>query len=141
MSQTLQIMKMGEQIAELEQENNKLLDVINNQDVKIADLEKENAELKHNKKTVVHLADCLEEKMKDKIADLENTCKDKDRQLDNWYKEWQKQDKQIEQAKKLLNAFLDFESVCMENGIKIADDIREQAEQFLKETGNDNPTN
>ena len=32
-------------IAELEQENNKLLDVINNQDVKIADLEKENAEL------------------------------------------------------------------------------------------------
>lgn len=32
-------------IKELEQENNKLLDVINNQDVKIADLEKENAEL------------------------------------------------------------------------------------------------
>ena len=31
---------------ELEEENNKLLDVINNQDVKIADLEKENAELK-----------------------------------------------------------------------------------------------
>ena len=29
-----------------QQENNKLLDVINNQDVKIADLEKENAELK-----------------------------------------------------------------------------------------------
>lgn len=33
-------------IRELEQENNKLLDVINNQDVKIADLESENAELK-----------------------------------------------------------------------------------------------
>lgn len=32
-------------IEELEQENNKLLDVINNQDVKIADLEKENANL------------------------------------------------------------------------------------------------
>ena len=31
---------------ELEQTNNKLLDVINNQDVKIADLESENAELK-----------------------------------------------------------------------------------------------
>ena len=77
---------------ELEQENNKLLDVINNQDVKIADLEKEiarlttneksllaerkilvkeNAELKHNKKTVVHLADCLEEKMKERIEELE----------------------------------------------------------------------
>ena len=33
-------------IEELEQENNKLLDVINNQDVKIADLEQENAKLK-----------------------------------------------------------------------------------------------
>ena len=33
-------------IKELEEETNKLLDVINNQDVKIADLEKENAELK-----------------------------------------------------------------------------------------------
>lgn len=33
-------------IKELEQENNNLLDVINNQDVKIADLESENAELK-----------------------------------------------------------------------------------------------
>ena len=41
--------------------------------------------------------------------------------------------KQLEQAKKLLNAFLDFESACMENGITIAKDIREQAEQFLKE--------
>lgn len=32
---------------------------------------KENVELKHNKKTVVHLANCLEEKMKERIADLE----------------------------------------------------------------------
>ena len=32
-------------IKELEQENNKLLDVINNQDVKIADLEKRNGKL------------------------------------------------------------------------------------------------
>ena len=39
-------------IAELEQENNKLLDVINNQDVKIADLEKENEELRNNGFTV-----------------------------------------------------------------------------------------
>lgn len=38
-------------IEKLEQENNKLLDVINNQDVKIADLEKENAELKETLKT------------------------------------------------------------------------------------------
>lgn len=66
---------------ELKEENNKLLDVINNQDVKIADLEKENAELKHNKKTVVHLADCLEEKMKDKIAELEKKVKYYEQQL------------------------------------------------------------
>lgn len=38
---------------------------------KVQELEKENAELKHNKKTVAHLADCLEEKMKERIADLE----------------------------------------------------------------------
>ena len=35
--------------------------------------------------------------------------------------------------RELLNAFLDFESACMENGITIAKDIREQAEQFIKE--------
>ena len=34
------------QIAELEEENNKLLDVINNQDVKIADLEKQIEKMK-----------------------------------------------------------------------------------------------
>ena len=40
---------------------------------------------------------------------------------------------QLEVAKKIINAFLDFESACMENGIKIADNIREQAEQFIGE--------
>ena len=44
---------------------------IEGRDVKIMELEKENAELKHNKKTVVHLADCLEEKMKERIEELE----------------------------------------------------------------------
>lgn len=38
---------------------------------RIKELEKENAELKHNKKTVVHLAGCLEEKMKERIEELE----------------------------------------------------------------------
>lgn len=38
---------------------------------RIKELEKENAELKHNKKTVAHLADCLEEKMKERIEELE----------------------------------------------------------------------
>lgn len=61
--------------AELE---NKIADIkancdlaIEGRDIKIMELEKENAELKHNKKTVVHLADCLEEKMKERIEELE----------------------------------------------------------------------
>lgn len=37
------------------------------------------------------------------------------------------------QAKKIIDAFLDFESACMENGMTIAKDIREQAENFIKE--------
>ena len=59
---------------ELKQENNKLLDVINNQDVKIADLEQKLKEIEHNKKTVVHLSEC--------ISDI--------------------QDKQLEQAKEII---------------------------------------
>ena len=39
--------KAKDKIKELEQENNKLLDVINNQDVKIADLEQQIEKLKH----------------------------------------------------------------------------------------------
>ena len=67
-------------IMELEKENaelkNKLTEKVTLESLdvvsaKMNDLEKENAELKHNKKTVVHLADCLEEKMKERIADLE----------------------------------------------------------------------
>lgn len=37
----------------------------------IKSLEKEIEELKHNKKTVVHLTGCLEEKMKERIEELE----------------------------------------------------------------------
>lgn len=36
--------------------------------VRIKELEKENTELKHNKKTVAHLADCLEEKQEEQLA-------------------------------------------------------------------------
>ena len=67
-------------IMELEKENaelkNKLTEKVTLESLdvvsaKMNDLEKENAELKHNKKTVVHLADCLEEKMKERIEALE----------------------------------------------------------------------
>ena len=47
-------------------------------------LAKENAELKHNKKTVVHLADYLE-KMKDKIIDLEKQIKKMKELLNRYY--------------------------------------------------------
>lgn len=91
----------------LKDENNKLLDVINNQDVK--------------------------------IADLEETCKDKDRQLDNWYKEWQKQDKQIERARQIISKQKKIiEDVCDVNFLSSeSKKTLEQAEQFIKETGND----
>ena len=91
--------------AELKEENNKLLDVINNQDVEIADLEKRLKESEHNKKTVVHLSEC--------ISDI--------------------QDKQLEQAKKIINWFIQWNYGCCD--IPDYKDIVKQAEQFLKENG------
>ena len=44
-------------LAELEQENNKLLDVINNQDVKIADLVKQIEKMKTDVRTNIKWAD------------------------------------------------------------------------------------
>lgn len=41
--------------------------------------------------------------------------------------------KRIATAKKLLNHFLDFESAAQENGHKINDSIRQQAESFVEE--------
>lgn len=126
-----------------EEENNKLLDIINGQDVKIADLEKQVKyyeqqlsamekgvcdvckvkdadyyekqiadlekklkESEHNKKTVVHLSDC--------VSDI--------------------QDKQIEQAKEIIKNLLilkddHFGNTKMEWRVEVT----EQAEQFLKE--------
>lgn len=42
---------------------------------RIAELEKENAELKRNKKTVVHLAECLEEKQEEQLAQAKKIIK------------------------------------------------------------------
>ena len=128
---------------ELEQENNKLLDIINNQDVKIADLEKKVKyyeqqlsamekgvcdvckvkdadyyekqiadlekklkESEHNKKTVVHLSDC--------VSDI--------------------QDKQIEQAKEIIRKML---FALSDNRVSFLTnpyyDLEKQAEQFIGE--------
>ena len=42
---------------------------------RISELEKENAELKRNKKTIVHLANCLEEKMKERLIKAKEIIK------------------------------------------------------------------
>ena len=75
---------VDKRIEELETENNKLLDVINNQDVKIADLEKENAELKdrYNKVDIIGY-DALKNLTKateiiKSFLSLRHDCKDKD---------------------------------------------------------------
>ena len=67
-------------IEELEQENNKLLDVINNQDVKIADLEKQIEKMKcclnceHHFKNGLHYICCnLRELRQEPITDV-NVC-------------------------------------------------------------------
>lgn len=73
-------LEKGEQ---LEKENTELKDKLDNW-VKCAELrlanwqkyEKENAELKRNKKTVVHLAECLEEKQKDQLAQAKEIIKE-----------------------------------------------------------------
>ena len=75
-----------------------------------------------------------------KIADLENTCKDKDRQLNNWYKEWQKQNKQIEQAKEIIKKFSEFTNNEVEydpehpqEHTNLWNELCKKAENFLKE--------
>jgi hypothetical protein len=73
---------------ELEEENNKLLDVINNQDVKIADLEKENKKLdralitstKNNIERQKIIDSLQAEKEKEKMQIIAN-CSDKEEGL------------------------------------------------------------
>ena len=117
-------------IMELEQENNKLLDVINNQDVKIADLEQD---LKHKKIAI--------QTRNKRIADLEETLKtyngcgdwDNDFHACRVYlqhEEWQKQDKQLEQAKKIIKEMLPY---MPKENIEGVYEIVTHAEEFIKE--------
>ena len=92
----------------LEQENNKLLDVINNQDVKITDLEKEN----------MSLIETL-----DKLGSDFRICESN---ADTYYD-------QLTKAKELI------EKVAgMYRYSPRVEEIIEQAEQFLKESQNEN---
>ena len=86
------------------------------------ELEKENAELKRNKKTVVHLADCLEEKMKERIEELETRCTELFLQNNEFAEQFAKS---IEIIKGLLPCCRNYPQ---ENAEKM-----KQAEQFLKE--------
>ena len=95
--------------AELKDENNKLLDVINNQDVKIADLEKKNAELKET------------------IADIEKNFRICESNADTNYD-------QLTKAKEIIKNLLILKNDHYGNTkMEWRVEVTEQAEQFLKE--------
>lgn len=100
-----------------QQENNKLLDVINNQDVKIADLERENAVLK---KKNLDTQDAVTMQMYTNKANKEIA------------------DRQLTKAREILAKLLEEEKNNMYWEMNGADkssyyEVRKQAEQLLKE--------
>ena len=104
---------------ELEEENNKLLDVINNQDIKVADLESENAELRNNGFTVSAMT---EQQLKVAIEKGEQLEKENAEQKD-----------QLTKAKEIIRTFL---NMPMPNNEEVFADVGKfltKAEQFLKE--------
>ena len=103
-------------VAELETENNKLLDVINNQDVKIADLEKENAELKGLKDVAT-----LIRANNDTVVTL--------MQLNN---KLVSKSQQLTRAKEIIALGL---RVCETSSIEYMNLYQKQAEQFLNGDG------
>ena len=68
-----------------------------------------------------------------RIAQLEEELANADYQLEGRDLEIKELKAQLEQAKEIIDRFLDFEASAMERGIYIADDLREKAEAFLKE--------
>ena len=106
------------EIMELEEQNNKLLDVINNYEVKIADLENENKELTDQNTN-------LQIMLK---AEREVRCND------DYLKRVCELEEQLEQAKeiirKMLFALSDNRASFLSNPYY---DLEKQAEQFLKE--------
>lgn len=97
-------------------------------------------ELKHNKKTVVHLADCLEEKMKERIEELEKENKElknfinapltKGRKTTRkeFYQAVWDLSKQLTKATDIIKGLL---SCCRNYPQENAEKVK-QAEQFLK---------
>ena len=89
---------------------------------------KENAELKRNKKTVVHLADCLEEKMKERIEELETRCNELFLQNNEFAERFEKSIEIIEKSIEIIKGLL----YCCRNYLQVNAEKMEQAEQFLK---------
>ena len=91
-------MDIQEDVLKLRIENNKLLDVINNQDVKIADLEKENKTLEGCLLAEQEHTQMLEQQIKEQEVRL---IKQSNQNLLDFQKEWQEEhDKQIADLEK-----------------------------------------
>ena len=104
---------------------------------------KENEELKHNKKTVAHLADCLEEKMKERIEELEQENAELKAEIENdrdlptvaymqgAEKQKKKDEKQLTKAKALLAKWVELYNPKSKTVLPTP--IQIDTEQFLKE--------
>ena len=153
MDKTIQEQK--NKIAELEQESNKLLDVINNQDVKIADLEKDKAYLdesldkqiqatldlqKENKELKSELTKKADtnHSLVEQMADLESENAEleaKNEANENGAKKYAefyfKTNDQLAQAKEIIKKCV---HILKHSGTTLEwNDVIGQAEQFLKE--------
>ena len=109
---------------ELKSELTKKADTNHSLVEQMAKLEEKNAELKHNKETVVHLAECLEEKMKERIEELETRCTELFLQNNEFAERFEK-------SKEIIKGLLS----CCRNYPQENAEKMEQAEQFLKEIG------
>ena len=137
-------------IKELEQTNNKFLDVINNQDVKIADLKSENEELRNNGFTVSAMTEqqlkvALEkgEQLEKENAEWEKFVKDiQNRNEENYLKVCHKLATELNRGIELADQLIKAKEIIknllflvIASQIKTieSDEIKEQAKQFLKE--------
>ncbi len=145
-------------IADLEKEKCELLGLIQGKDKVIAELKAHNEEIEnyfvesagYGRDKVRNFMDIVNKALQQKgerIAELENELlymKKSKAALQNvgWEEAFElfaQQEKRIAElekenaeAKKIINAFLDFEASAMERGCYIADDTRRRAEDFIK---------
>lgn len=108
-----------EYIKSLEEEHNKLLDVINNQDIKIADLESKNAELKEANQTLATMNNDMWVELEKKRAESQGITN---------------RLHQLTKAKEIISEFMKYEINEYDGSLEIHfEELKKQAEQFLKE--------